>query len=281
MSDPPKVLGCGRIEKMKVEPGPPVQYALPLGKAAVPLNPLIGHRIRLTWTGGIECIHCSRKIKKTFQQGYCYPCFTTLAQCDQCVVKPELCHYDQGTCREPEWGRTHCLIPHTVYLANSSGLKVGITRGTDPTTRWIDQGAREAMAIRTVPNRLEAGRLEVAMKDWVGDKTNWRKMLKGDPEPIDLEAERDRLLETLATEAPDFDVPGEAPIDSSINQLEYPVRTYPSKLKSFNFDKAPEVEGVLEGIKGQYLLLDTGVLNVRKFGGYVLELAQVGEQTTD
>jgi hypothetical protein len=262
----------GPIQKMRVKLADPVQYELPMGEEHVPLNPLIGQRIRLFWRGEISCIHCGRKIKKSFNQGYCYPCFTRLAQCDSCVVKPELCHYDQGTCREPEWGETYCLIPHTVYLANSSGLKVGITRGIDPITRWIDQGASQGLAIRTVPTRLDAGVTEVAFKELVADKTNWRRMLKGEPEQLDMPAERDRLQSELAAASPALTLPGFDPVNGEVTRIQYPVMEYPEKVASHNLDKSSSCEGVLHGIKGQYLILDTGVINMRKYGGYVLAL---------
>ncbi len=271
MSDPVQ----GQVQKMKTAftAGEPVQYALPLGSVDAPLNDRIGKTFRLSFTGDISCIHCDRKIKKTFSQGFCYPCFQRLAQCDQCIVKPELCHYAAGTCREPQWGETHCLIPHTVYLANSSGLKVGITRGTEPIHRWIDQGAIQGLAIRRVGSRLDSGHVEVALKDFVADKTNWRAMLKGEVEPLDLLAERDALLakhaESKTHEALIGDgLDGEAPVE-----IEYPVVEYPKKIVSHNFDKKEVFEGMLMGIKGQYLILDTGVVNVRKFGGYHLALA--------
>jgi hypothetical protein len=262
----------GPIEKMKVRPQTPVEYALPVGDQDIPLNPSIGSPVKLEWRGEIACIHCQRKIKKSFNQGYCYPCFTRLAQCDSCVIKPELCHYDAGTCREPEWGETHCLIPHTVYLANSSGLKVGITRGLDPRTRWIDQGASQGLPIRTVPTRLDAGRVEVAFKDFVADKTNWRAMLKGTPEPLDLAAEKERLFSALADKHPDLSLPGHEPASAHSMSFEYPVDEYPTRVVSHNLDKEPVLEGTLLGIKGQYLILDRAVINLRKYGGYVLEV---------
>lgn len=261
----------GRIEKMVVAAGEVVQYELPVGDERLGMNALVGQRVTIEWTGTIECIHCGRVTKKSFQQGYCFPCMKSLARCDQCVVKPELCHYDQGTCREPEWGEAHCLIPHTVYLANSSGLKVGITRGLDPTTRWIDQGASEALPVRIVPNRLSSGDLEVSMKGLVADKTNWRRMLEGAPEPVDLAAERDRLFAELAEARPDYEPPGE-PAEAEVTRFEYPVLAYPEKVVSHNLDKKPRLEGTLTGIKGQYLLLDTAVINMRKYAGYVLEV---------
>ena len=62
-------------------------------------------------------------------------------------------------------------------------------------------------------------------------------------------------------------------LDEKQINIEFPVENYPEKVKSLNFDKTPEVEGVLQGIKGQYLILDIGVLNIRKFGGYLVEFS--------
>jgi hypothetical protein len=42
---------------------------------------------------------------------------------------------------------------------------------------------------------------------------------------------------------------------------------------SHNFDKQPLVEGVLQGVKGQYLILDSGVINLRKFTGYEIQVS--------
>jgi hypothetical protein len=84
------------------------------------------------------------------------------------------------------------LQPHIVYLALSSEVKVGVTRKTQVPTRWIDQGAIEAVSIVEVPNRYLAGITEVALKNYA-DKTNWRKMLTNSIEPVDLLAERLKL----------------------------------------------------------------------------------------
>ncbi|MDP6978670.1 MAG: DUF2797 domain-containing protein [Myxococcota bacterium] len=264
----------GPVQKMKTEfsAGDPVRYTLPLGEVDAPLNDRIGKTFRLAFTGAISCIHCDRKIKKTFSQGYCYPCFQKLAQCDQCIVKPELCHFAQGTCREPEWGETHCMIPHTVYLANSSALKVGITRGSEPVYRWIDQGATQGLAIRRVASRLDSGHVEVALKPFVADKTNWRVMLKGVAEPLDLASERDALLAKHAEASAGETLGGEAIDDAQAVAIDYPVAEYPTKIVSHNFDKKEVLEGTLMGIKGQYLILDTAVVNIRKYGGYHLAL---------
>jgi hypothetical protein len=200
-----------------------------------------------------------------------------LAECDMCIVKPETCHYDAGTCREPEWGLQHCMQPHYVYLANSSGIKVGITRGSQIPTRWIDQGASQALPIFRVASRYQSGLLEVIIKQHVSDRTDWRKMLKGDAEPLDLAAMRDQLAEQCSKPVAELQSRfGAENIDflpaEPMAEIKYPVEQYPEKVKSLNLDKSPLVEGVLTGIKGQYLILDSGVINIRKYSGYKLEV---------
>lgn len=269
----------GNILKMQAvlgEAGQPVQYQLPIGDQLLPMNENIGNRVKLHYQSEINCIACGRKTKKSFGQGHCFPCFRSLASCDMCIMKPETCHFAEGTCRQPVWGETNCFIPHYVYLANSSGIKVGITRGTQIPTRWIDQGAGQALPVFKVANRLQSGLLEVVLKQHVSDRTDWRKMLKADAEPLDLKSIRDELLKECASEITDIrSKQGEAEIevvDEAIVDIKYPVSEYPDKIKSLNFDKQPEIEGTLMGIKGQYLILDTGVLNIRKFTGYNIDV---------
>ena len=267
----------GNIKKMVVQHDSPVIYRLPMGDAMVEMNPLIGKRLHLHHDGVINCINCGRKTNKSFGQGHCYPCFTSLAACDMCIMKPETCHFAAGTCREPEWAMTHCMQKHYVYLANSSGVKVGITRGNQVPTRWIDQGAAEALPIYRVSTRLQSGLVEVALKNFVSDKTSWQRMLKGPPDGVDLAAVRDELFEQADDKLSEIRAgAGEGAVepihDGELYCFEYPVQQYPAKVKSFNFDKTPDVEGELIGIKGQYLILDTGVLNMRKFSGYHLAL---------
>ncbi len=267
----------GNLRKMRVELDNPVQYQLPLTEKFFDLNPLIGKTLKLVFTGNIFCVHCNRSIKKSFNQGYCYPCFTALAQCDMCIMKPETCHYDAGTCREPTWGEEFCFQPHFVYLANSSGIKVGITRQTQIPTRWIDQGAIQALPVFKVQSRLISGLVEVILAQHVSDKTSWQKMLKNQVEPVDIKQKRDELLAICESEIAEItqrfgDNAIEFLSDASVVDIDFPVEIYPEKVKSFNFDKAAEVSGVLQGIKGQYLLFDTGVINIRKFSGYEVEL---------
>src|SRR5690554_3510233 len=154
------VSGEGSIRKMLGTLGEPVRYALPLGDEQLPLNDLLGRTIRLEALGEIRCQHCNRLTKKSYSQGFCFPCMKKLAQCDLCIVSPERCHYEQGTCREPAWGEQFCMTDHIVYLANSSGLKVGITRASQIPTRWIDQGASQALPIMRVATRQQSGMVE-------------------------------------------------------------------------------------------------------------------------
>jgi hypothetical protein len=250
--------------------GDAAQYQLAFDSQIVEMNALVGQHIELTFNQTIQCSNCSRVTPKSYSQGFCFPCARSLARCDLCIMRPETCHFHLGTCREPEWGEAHCFAPHIIYLANSSGLKVGITRKTNMPSRWIDQGAIGAIPILEVSTRLESGRVEVALKEHVSDKTNWRKMLKNETENIDLVEAKNTLLAGI----PELiDELGATRLNDDVVNIDYPVLQYPSKISSLNFDKTPVISGVLKGIKGQYLLLENGVLNIRKFGSYHVTLS--------
>lgn len=272
---------AGTVRKMhvSVDDNRCAQYQLPIGDNTVEMNGLIGNPISLTYSGNIQCIHCQRKTKKSFGQGYCYPCLISLAQCDTCIIKPELCHYHQGTCREPSWGEEHCLSDHFIYLANTGNVKVGITRHvTDGvSSRWIDQGASQATVMLRVPDRLTSGKIEKLCTQYIGDKTNWRTMLKGVIPERDLVTLKHELLDKLSSElqliAAEKGLTAFAPVPDTQLQINYPVRQYPVKIKSINLDKTASFSGILQGIKGQYWLLDQDrVINIRKYAGYFLEL---------
>ena len=274
-----QLLASGHIAKMKTTLNSPVTYALPVNDGFVDMNPLLGEKITLTYNGNICCQHCGKKTKKSYAQGYCYHCMITLAQCDSCIMSPEKCHYAAGTCREPEWGDTHCMIDHIVYLANSSGIKVGITRHSQVPTRWIDQGAVQAIPVFRTSSRYLSGLVEVIFKQHIADKTDWRKMLRNDNGHIDLAAERERLfIETREEIALLIQQHGINSIqhidDADITTITYPVIEYPVKVSSLDFDKTPTITGQLMGIKGQYLMLDCGVLNLRKYTSYHLDVCQ-------
>lgn len=263
----------GTLEKMTVEPDSPVRYTLTLGGQCIDLNARIGQPVRLEYTGRICCVYCAKETRKSFGQGYCYEHFMSLAQCDSCMMSPEKCHFDQGTCREPEWAEVTCMQSHYVYLANASGIKVGITRGGQIPTRWIDQGATQAVVIARVSSRNLAGLLEVVFKQHVADKTNWRTMLKGVAETLNLHEIRASLFQQCQRELDDLvrqhGIQAVQLLEhGDVHTLDYPVEQFPEKVSSFNFDKQAVVEGTLLGIKGQYWILDTGVINIRRHTGY-------------
>ena len=267
----------GILRKMRAELGTEnnpdeVSYFLPLGQKELPLNKYIGKYLKLEFLGGIICKNCRKTTKKSFSQGFCFPCMRKLAKCDMCILKPETCHFHEGTCREPEWGERNCFVPHFVYLSNTSGLKVGITRHTQIPTRWIDQGATQATIIFKVESRRQSGYVESAFKTLVADKTNWRTMLKENQPDMDLLATGDELKAEFREKINTLSdiIPADAIEDQSndITRIRYPVLEFPKTIKSHNLDKHPVVEGTLVGIKGQYLIFDTGVINIRKFSSY-------------
>ena len=261
----------GHIDKMQTSlSGSLAQYHLLFDDKQVDMNSLVGSPIELSFNKIIQCANCRRITPKSYSQGYCFPCARSLARCDLCIMRPETCHYHLGTCREPDWGLSNCFAPHIVYLANSSGIKVGITRKTNTPSRWIDQGAISALPILEVKARLESGRIEVALKSFVADKTNWRKMLKNEVELSSLVNTKNSLLKEVSRLVDDHNA---QTLPNDVVNIDYPVIKYPTKIISLNFDKTTAISGVLNGIKGQYLLLDCGVLNVRKFSSYHLTLS--------
>lgn len=270
----------GQLKKMIAKVGQQVTYDLVLGPMHIPLNPLIGKVVTLSFLNHITCVHCQRVISKSYNQGYCYVCVRSLAQCDLCIVKPHTCHHHLGTCREPAWGQAHCMQPHYVYLANSSNLKVGITREGQVPTRWLDQGAIQALPLFYTRTRYHAGLIEHYLTRHVADKTNWRALFKPDIPVLDLAQAASELFDK--TEQDLLQLQQTYPsLDASEMQLlthhephsfEYPIMEYPTKIQSLGFDKQPQIQGTLLGIKGQYLIFNTGVLNIRKHGGYHIRL---------
>lgn len=268
----------GHLKKMGISAQTEdAQYHIRLDDQQIPLNEKLGQPIRIEYLGDIHCQSCGRASKKSFAQGYCYPCFSRLAQCDTCIMSPEKCHYDKGTCREPKWGEEFCMQDHIVYLANSSGIKVGITRHSQIPTRWLDQGAMQAMPIARVATRQLSGLLEVIFKQHVADKTNWRTLLKQDALDLDLAAKRDELFEICHEEIEELQghyglQAVQLIYDGEQQSFKFPVTQYPTKVSSFNLDKDPVAQGTLMGIKGQYLILDTGVINLRKYTSYLVSI---------
>jgi hypothetical protein len=253
-----------------------VDYSLVVEPFECNLTPHLQKTMRLAWTGKIFCLSCGAKTPKSYSQGHCFKCFKTKASCDMCIMKPETCHHHLGTCREESFAQEVCFNPHVVYLANSSALKVGITRHSQMPTRWLDQGATQALPIIQTATRFLSGVVEQMIAQRIADKTDWRAMLKGEAVPIDLPSLRDELLLHYADDLKHLQhaYPDQIGMleGQHVREFAYPVIEYPKKVSAHNFDKTPVIEGTLLGIKGQYLMLDTGVLNLGKFGGYELSV---------
>ena len=246
------------------------KYSLPIGENLIDMNAVVGKHIELKYNDVILCANCGMRTKKSWSGGYCFPCTQVLARCDLCIMRPETCHYSKGTCREPQWGLNYCFQPTIIYLANTSKPKVGITNKKRLYSRWIEQGAVSALPIIEAKSRLDSGKIEVALKQFVADKTNWRNMLKNEVELSDLTSLKETLLGEIAGTIKET---GATVLSDDEVNINYPVLKYPTKVVSLNFDKTPIITGVLEGIKGQYLLLDSGVLNIRKFSSYHLTIS--------
>lgn len=265
----------GNISKMHVKyfddnkkPLDQIQYYLPIADKFIHMNELIGKKIQLVYEGQINCVVCGKRTKKSFGQGSCYPCFMNAPQNAPCIIKPELCEAHLGKGRDVEWEEKHHNREHIVYLAKSSAIKIGVT-GDFPLTRWIDQGATEAIVLAKVPYRQLAGEIEVLLKDYFTDKTNWRRMLKNEISEIDLLEEKENCFDYLPEEYHEF-----IDEDDELYSMNFPALEYPTVVKSVGFDKVPIIESTLKGIKGQYLLLENNlVLNMRKHTGYYLSLS--------
>lgn len=258
----------GGLLKMKAELKSPIHYHLPIGEELIDVNSLINKRIRLSYENDIFCINCGSKTYKSFNQGMCYPCFQSSPLASECIIHPERCQAHLGIGRDMEWETKYHLTPQIVYLALTANAKVGITRKPQIPTRWIDQGAVQTIILAEAPNRYLAGMIEVSLKAFISDKTHWQKMLKNQINPdINLNSLKDEMIQNLSPDLRKYVV------DSELQDLSYPVLDYPEKVKSLSFDKLPVVEGVLTGIKGQYLMFDyLNVLNIRKHQGYVVSL---------
>jgi len=235
----------------------------------LPLNEAIGLGLTIEFDGTVCCSHCGQEGRRSFGSGYCYECFKTLARCDLCVLSPDRCHYDQGTCREPDWGLSFCMQPHSVYLANSSGIKVGITSRGREVGRWLDQGAIQGLTILETSTRRAAGQAEAIIASLLPDRTDWRKMLRDDVPELDLGAAARELRRSGLT------LPGEVSwVEAApVQRLHYPLPAVAVVPEVLKLDNERPLAGNLLGMKGQYLLLSTGALNVRRCRSYQVQIA--------
>jgi hypothetical protein len=260
----------GVLTKMETEFSEPIQYYLVFESDFINMNQMLGKTISFQFVK-YQCLNCGLD-KPIYRQGFCKSCFFDIPQAADWIMRPELstAHLDKED-RDLDYEKRVQLQPHVVYLANSSNVKVGVTRKSQVPTRWIDQGAHEAIEIVEVPNRYLAGITEVALKDHVADKTNWRTMLKNEIADEDLVTWRDKLKQYIPDEAKDYYISS-----NSETNLVFPVLQYPTKPKSLNLDKTPNYTGKLVGIKGQYLIFeDNTVFNIRGSEGYVVAITVV------
>jgi len=267
-------LWAGTLTRMRSIPTSPVSYFLRDGwfeadkrGPELAVNDLLGRRVEIRYSGDIHCVACGRSTTKTFYQGFCFPCSQSRAEADICIVKPELCHHGDASnpCRDELFAQTQCFQPHVLYAALTSGVKIGITRRPNIPSRWIDQGAVRAIPLAEMPSRREVGLVEVRLAESYADKTHWMRMLKEKDPEGDLAAAARELVRDLGVMGVDGVLPES---DRREFTFDYPVLEYPTKVRSFNLDKTPEVAGELRGVKGQYLIFDTAVINVRKYTGY-------------
>ena len=258
----------GVLTKMQTEIGDPIQYYLVFEDSFLNMNQLLDKEIEINFAG-YQCLNCCKK-KKIFRQGFCYDCFYSSPAVGDWIMRPELSTAHLGIAdRDLEYEQKVQLQPHVVYLAVASEIKVGVTRKTQVPTRWIDQGASQAIAVVEVPNRYLAGITEVALKSFYTDKTNWRKMLQNPTQTFDLIAEKAKLESLIPIEAREYFYSQK----DDVYDLQYPVIHYPAKVASLNLDKTPSFQGKLIGIKGQYLIFENGtVFNVRGSEGYLVTI---------
>jgi len=247
-----------------------VNYTLDIHGEIHNMNSYIGKTIKISWSGVVIC-NCGKKMDSFYRNsGYCYKCYWGSPLASKSIFKPELCTAHLGIEeRDLEWEREFQITPHYVYLANSSGIKVGITRGSQGIIRWMDQGAYQAILLAEVPNRRFSGDIEVSLKPFVADVTNWRKMLSGVPDPVDLIKMKEELSEHVPEKLKKYILP-----DNTVTEIHYPVTKYPSKIKSMKLMNNSFLEGTLLGIKGQYLLFDNDrVFNIRSHEGFISEFS--------
>ena len=257
----------GVLTKMQTEFLDPIQYYLVFDNDFIHVNQLLNTVVELKKVGE-RCLSCGLE-RPIYRQGFCKTCFFEKPIAGEWIMRPELSTAHLGKeDRDLEYEKRIQLQPHIVYLANSSNVKVGVTRKNQVPTRWIDQGAHEAIELVEVPNRYLAGITEVALKNYVSDKTNWRKMLKNDIEDVNLTEWRNNLKEFIPEEAKDYFIES-----NTETHLHFPVGKYPVKPKSLNLNKQDVYSGRLVGIKGQYLIFeDETVFNIRANEGTVVEI---------
>ncbi|MFB6319764.1 DUF2797 domain-containing protein [Saccharicrinis sp. FJH54] len=257
------------LKKLNTEYGNPVRYSIGPDGDCTNLNDLIGSEISLVYKNKIICSWCGKQTNKSFAQGYCYNCFVSCPETEECILRPELCQVQWGEARDLKWAEEHHLQPHVVYISYTSNFKVGVTRKTQMPTRWIDQGAVAAMAVLEVPNRHIAGVVEDFMKQYFSDRTKWSEMLGLVSANPDFTESYALFKSVLPDEFHDDLI-----ANPEVTSILYPYSGVSGNLKNANLEKEVKITGTLAGIKGQYLVFTDGrALNVRKYTGYVIDFS--------
>ncbi len=257
------------LGRLAIEPDDPARYTLRLGDAQLPLNPLLDRGLSLSFTGRMFCTACAEPTSRAYGGGYCYDCFTILARADLCMVSPDRCHHHLGTCREPDWGTSFCMQPHVVYLANTAGAKVGLTRADRAIGRWLDQGAVQGLVICAAATRREAGLIEATIARQVSDRADWRKLVAADAPPLDLLALAAQLREQVMLPC------GAWVEEGSVETLRYPVLRYGLVEQVQLQGRSAPFTSRLLGCKGSYLLFEHGAFNVAAHAGYEVAVSEV------
>lgn len=257
----------GQIRKMSSVLGEPIQYYLNLSSDLIEMNQVFGKTIRIEHIG-FQCVECGED-KPIFRMGFCKKCFFESPYASETIIRPELSTAHLGIEeRNLEVEKEIQLQPHIVYIAYTGDVKVGVTRESQIPTRWIDQGATFALPIAKTTNRYEAGMIEKQLKEHFNDKTNYKKMLANEYEgEVDLADFREKIKEYFPQDFQQF-----YQNEGDIIRLDYPYQT-PKSINVFTLDRKPTYEGVLQGIKGQYLHFQGDeFINIRNHEGYVVEL---------
>lgn len=249
---------------------PSVRAFVPIGRHLVDVNTLIGKKLRLHWPGMAECQSCRGIFSSLQAQGLCRKCFFESPMAGPSMVRPELSTAHLGIAdRDLEFERALQLQPHSVYLADSGGVKVGVTRTRQQVTRWLDQGASTAQVIAITDNRYEAGLIEVALKEHFSDKTDWRRMLAGETFDADFAAAIGVALEAIPSDLKRF-----AQADGVKHQAHWSLAPG-FRAKSVKFSNhGDEIEAVLAGQRGQYLAFTDGrAINLRSHEGLFIGIS--------
>lgn len=260
----------GNLRMMDNELQSEVQYHLPLfdileEKYVIPMNELIGKPMSISYLNEIHCVVTGKKIRKTYGDGMSFDAFMSSPSASPSIIRPELSRIHEGIAlRDFEWEMKHHMTPHTVYLAQTAGVKVGVTRDTNIPYRWMDQGAVKAIRLAQTPYRQAAGLIEVALKEYISDKTSWQRMIKGEIEDVDMINLKKQMMEHVPPNLKQY-----ITLHDPLVEIKYPMLANPQTVNNVKLDKTSLIEKKLMGIKGQYLIFEDGsVLNVRSHSGY-------------